>query len=187
MFKLIRSKQRCISKTKHGMRCKKCNDQNNLRIKPSTIPNTGLELFSYKLPFKQYKLGRYTGKQTTNQKLEKKIQPDAWMPIDQWTALWDKQMIYVPRQKQTSVYVISHQNQRENLSPFENHWNESNHTQNDLIFKVNTIGHNTNKILKTIIWVFITINHDTFKILKYWTCSSSSVFTTQTPHQLHQN
>ena len=46
--------------------------ENKLRIKPSTIPNSGLGLFSYKKPFKQfYKLGRYTGRVTTSGKLEK--------------------------------------------------------------------------------------------------------------------
>ena len=45
----------------------------NLRIKPSTIPNAGLEFFSYKFPFEQYhKLGKYTGRLRTNRKLEKK-------------------------------------------------------------------------------------------------------------------
>ena len=46
--------------------------QNNLIIKPSTIPNAGLGSFSYKLPFKRYKLGRYTGRWTTNKQLERK-------------------------------------------------------------------------------------------------------------------
>ena len=73
MFKLLKSKRRCIGKTQNGTRCRnrmvKTNKcwihfayQDNLRIKPSTIANARLGLFSYKLPFKQYhKLGKYKG------------------------------------------------------------------------------------------------------------------------------
>ena len=53
---------RCTSQTQNGKRCKnrtrkshKCwihlGKEDNLRIKPSTIPNAGLGLFSYKKPF----------------------------------------------------------------------------------------------------------------------------------------
>ena len=89
MFKLKTSKRRCISKTQDGTRCKnrttKTNKcwlhlayRDNLRIKPSTIPNAGLGLFFYKLHVKRYhKLGRYTGRRTTNRKLIRKIRINA--------------------------------------------------------------------------------------------------------------
>ena len=46
--------------------------EDNLRIKPSTIPNSGFKLFSCKKPFIHYhKLGRYTERVTTSWKFEK--------------------------------------------------------------------------------------------------------------------
>ena len=46
--------------------------QNNLRIKPSIIPNNGLGLFSYNEPFKRFhKLGLYTGRIITSSKLDR--------------------------------------------------------------------------------------------------------------------
>ena len=83
MDRFLITKRRCKCRTKLGWQCKnrtlktkKCwiclAKENNLRIKPSTIPNSGLGLFTYKKPFKRFhKLGRYTGRVTTSDNLEK--------------------------------------------------------------------------------------------------------------------
>ena len=73
----------CKSKTLKGNQCKnrtsrtkKCwihlGKEDNLRIKPSTIPRAGFGLFLYKKPFNcNAPLGYYTGRRTNPRKLDR--------------------------------------------------------------------------------------------------------------------
>ena len=73
---------RCTSRTQNGERCKnrtrksrKCwihlGKEDNLRIKPSTISNAGLGLFTYKKPFQRgQEIGKYFGRNTTKRELD---------------------------------------------------------------------------------------------------------------------
>ena len=74
----------CKSKTLKRQRCKKdtaktkkcwihLGKEDNLRIKPSTIPNARLGLFAYEHPFGcDQTLGVYTGRQVTQADLNRK-------------------------------------------------------------------------------------------------------------------
>ncbi len=80
----IRKVQQCISKTIKSQRCKKRTAhtkkcwihlaaQDNLRIKPSNIPNAGKGLFAWKKDFKKgCKISKYTGRRLNKYQIDLK-------------------------------------------------------------------------------------------------------------------
>ena len=122
-------------------------------IKPSAIPNTGLGLFSYKLSFKRYhKLGRYTGRQTTNKQLERKYKgytppnaickdmKDADRCIEA-NRLTDRPLRYandICSKSKTGIQDIARKSEQKFIPTGETL--KSNHVQNYSISTINTIG-----------------------------------------------
>jgi hypothetical protein len=80
----IRKSQQCVSNTQKDQRCRKRTahtqkcwihlaKQNNLRIKPSNIPNAGKVLFTWKKPIPRDTLiSKYTGRKISKKELDKK-------------------------------------------------------------------------------------------------------------------
>jgi hypothetical protein len=80
----IRKSQQCVSNTLKEQRCRKRTahtqkcwihlaKQNNLRIKPSNIPNAGKGLFAWKKSIPRDTLiSKYTGRKTNKKELDKK-------------------------------------------------------------------------------------------------------------------
>jgi hypothetical protein len=80
----IRRAQQCVSNTLKEQRCRKRTahtqkcwihlaKQNNLRIKPSNIPNAGKGLFAWKKPIPRDTLiSKYTGRKTNKKELDQK-------------------------------------------------------------------------------------------------------------------
>ncbi|CAB3982342.1 SET domain-containing [Paramuricea clavata] len=79
-----RKSQRCVSNTVHDVQCrkrtahtKKCwvhlAKQDNLRIKPSQIPNAGKGLYAWKKPIPRGRIiSQYTGRKRTRQQIDRK-------------------------------------------------------------------------------------------------------------------
>jgi hypothetical protein len=80
----IRKSQQCVSNTQKDQQCRKRTahtqkcwihlaKQNNLRIKPSNIPNAGKVLFTWKKPIPRDTLiSKYTGRKISKKELDKK-------------------------------------------------------------------------------------------------------------------
>jgi hypothetical protein len=80
----VRKSQQCVSNTLKEQRCRKrtahtqkcwihLSRQDNLRIKPSNIPNAGKGLFAWKKPIARNTLiSKYTGRKLSKKELDKK-------------------------------------------------------------------------------------------------------------------